>query len=678
MKLLPITSLYYSSPFTIVTWLTLLPCLPCSDALAFAINAGDLSGSLDTTLSYGQLYRVQGQDKNNDDINTNDGNRNFSNGLVSEAFSITSQLKLNYRNYGLTLKGRGYYDSQIMKSNDYFKNNRTPEPSQGMPYNHFTDKARDLSGRKVELLDAYISAHWDVFDHPFSLIVGKQVINWGESMFYRGGVNTGINALDLSTYRLMNYNLSDLKELYIPIEAVSFNLGLTDNLSLEAFYQWRWKKTILPPVGTFFSETDLLADGAHTAWADQAADMFLPIRDIYINALNATGLLANGLKGSPGIDEYGIVQVGRIGKDRPAKDSGQFGISLKYLAQNLNDTEFGLYFVNYHSKEPQLGANMGGYTGYSMLPLVLGQPFWGSSRGFTDLLTDPLGTIERWGIDAGMIMAIDAGGTTRGWREYAENIRLFGISFATTIGPVSVAGELTYSPNTPIGISTTNDIVADLLYQAAFGIDTNPITRMIHGGDGTAMLLGNVETLESTMHNYERVEMFNTSLSAIYMFGQGLTFDSSLLLFNIASEHIHGSSLRYMGYDTSTPPSLTKHSMVERRFTGRPNQSYYEGGTHKDQITRDAFGFTLLLEGTWNNVWHGLTLKPFVVYQEGLKGNSHMLGNFIEGTKAYSVGVRAELDRLEAELQYTEFWGAGRNNQMRDRDNAGFNIKYSF
>ncbi|TNF07927.1 MAG: DUF1302 family protein, partial [Pseudomonadales bacterium] len=33
---------------------------------------------------------------------------------------------------------------------------------------------------------------------------------------------------------------------------------------------------------------------------------------------------------------------------------------------------------------------------------------------------------------------------------------------------------------------------------------------------------------------------------------------------------------------------------------------------------------------------------------------------------------------LEAEIQYTEFYGAGQNNGSRDRDNIGLNVKYSF
>ena len=69
-------------------------------------------------------------------------------------------------------------------------------------------------------------------------------------------------------------------------------------------------------------------------------------------------------------------------------------------------------------------------------------------------------------------------------------------------------------------------------------------------------------------------------------------------------------------------------------------------------------------------------IPAFIVRKEA-KG--HGTGNFIEGRKAYTLGVKATyLNALEAELQYTEFYGAGQNNAGRDRDNVGFNVKYSF
>ncbi|MGA4816575.1 DUF1302 family protein [Pseudomonas aeruginosa] len=46
-----------------------------AQAVEFSFLDNEVSGSLDTTLSCSTLWRVQGQDKSNNDISTNDGNR---------------------------------------------------------------------------------------------------------------------------------------------------------------------------------------------------------------------------------------------------------------------------------------------------------------------------------------------------------------------------------------------------------------------------------------------------------------------------------------------------------------------------------------------------------------------------------------------------------------------------
>lgn len=136
----------------------------------------------------------------------------------------------------------------------------------------------------------------------------------------------------------------------------------------------------------------------------------------------------------------------------------------------------------------------------------------------------------------------------------------------------------------------------------------------------------------------------------------------------IASEHVRGSSLKYTAYNGD-----------ERVYAGRPNGSYVSDYDDGDQITRDAYGYTLAVSGTWNDVYAGVNLAPFAVFKHNFQGNSHQTGNFVEGAMAYTVGLTATyLNSLEAQVQYTEFYGAGQNNAGRDRDNVGVNLKYSF
>ncbi|WP_137972565.1 DUF1302 domain-containing protein [Pseudomonas sp. F(2018)] len=632
--------------FALAGLIPLLLAVPAS-AVEFSFADGEVTGSLDTTLSYGQLYRVQGQDKTNDDTNGNDGNRNFDTGLVSEVFKVTSDLEANYQNYGMFVRGTAFYDTQIMdKRND----NDDFRPSQSYPNNdHFTDETRSSAGNSAEILDAYVYGNWDVGSMPLTVKVGRQVFNWGEGVFYRGGINT-TNPIDAAKFRLPG---SELKEVLVPVEAFNFNIGLTDNLSLESFYQWNWKESAIDPAGTFFSETDLFADGGNTAYT---------LNDSFANPLLAgayNGLVAaNQLSGTDYYDPTtGTIKVASIKSDLNAKNDGQYGFALRYMAEELNSTEFGLYYVNYHAKEPQIYADVNdSYAGFN--PNVLCNTTGGTSCANLQLgaaLGVP-GAAQALAA-AGGLGAIDIANQVGARREYVENIRMYGLSFNTNIGEASVFGEVAYRPNLPVGISATNDLLGDLLGQA-----------LQLGGGGQAAIAGRDVAMSGQIHNYERIEAFNLSLGTIYNFGPAISFDSLMGVAEIASEHARASSLSYTAYDGS-----------KRGFAGRPNGAYVSDYDDEDQISRDAYGYTLALSGTWNDVYAGVNLSPFAVFKHNFQGNSHQTGNFVEGAMAYSVGLRASyLNSLEAEVQYTEYYGGGQNNSGRDRDNLGVNLKYSF
>ncbi|MFB4370442.1 MULTISPECIES: DUF1302 domain-containing protein [unclassified Pseudomonas] len=620
--------------FALAGMLPLLAVAP-AQAAEFSFVDNEISGSLDTTLSYGQLWRVQGQSRDNDDVNVNDGNRNFDTGLVSEVFKITSDLEMNYQNYGLFVRGTAFYDTQIMdKRNDYYSGNRTAQPSQNTPNDDsFTRDTRHAAGRDAQILDAYIYGNWDVAEHPLSARLGRQVFNWGEGLFYRGGVNTS-NPVDGARFRLPG---AELKEVLIPVEAVSFNIGLTDNLSMETFYQFKWKESAIDPVGSYFSETDLFAEGGSTAYSRQPD--LIPLAGLY-SGLTSAGLL----RGGRNVDANGYIKAASIGSDIGARDDGQFGVAFRYIAEQLNSTEFGFYFVNYHSKEPTLAADLGDYSGLDLNAIAAACAAQGPA------CPNPA-------LAAGGLATMDVANSVNARRQYVEDIRMYGFSFNTTLGDASLFGELTYRPNLPIGVAATNDLLGDLLRQAPQVVQGQQVNI-----GGQPLQLGD------QIHNYERVEAYDASLGTIYNFGPSLGFDALTGVAELASEHLRGSDLKYTAFDGST-----------RYYSGRGDSSYTFGYGRSYQVNRNAYGYTLVLSGTWNDVFAGVNLSPYVVYRDDFEGNSYQTGRFVEGRKAYTLGIKAAyMNSLEAELQYTEFSGGGNNNAVRDRDNIGVNVKYSF
>lgn len=627
-----------------------------AQAVEVSLLDDQVSGSLDTTLSYGSVWRVSGRDDVSD-INTDDGNRNFDTGQVSEVFKVTSELLLNYQNYGAFVRGTAAYDTQIKdKHNDYYSTTGGVErPSQAFPNdNQFTQDTRDAASN-AEILDAYVFGNWDVLDRPLSARAGNQVFNWGEGVFYRGGINTS-NPLDAAKFHIPG---SELKEVLVPLQALSFNLGLTDNLSMDAYYQWNWKETTLDAVGSYYSTTDLFGPGGNAAYTDITDPQLQPVIQGLMGAYELvapSGLLGNGPYGTNSYlnPATATFKVANIGNDIEARDSGQWGLAFHYIAEELNATEFGAYFVNYHAKEPTVAIDLNGYKGVDVDTLA------GALAGG---VPGPADYAAAYGI-----ATLDMAGNAVAKRDYVEDIQMYGLSFNTNVGNASVSGEVSYRPNAPISISSTDDLLSDVLTQGLFGLSNianNGASGIADPAQACAALSGKQLCRAGLFENYRRVEMFNTSISTIYNFGPMLSFDSLFGVAELASQHIRGDSLTYTAYDGSV-----------RKLVSSRDKAYSGDNASGNQITADSYGGTVMLGGSWNDVYAGVKLSPYVAYQNDFQGNSDLTGNFSEGSKAYTLGMDASyLNSFEVGLAYTDYRGI---NSLYDRDFVSLSGKYAF
>src|SRR5579864_7602087 len=98
----------------------LLCVLPASPARAFDLyqNANtDLR--FDNTLSYTGGFRLIPRDPALlIDPNSDDGDRNFAPGLVSDRFDLLSQLDFSLGDFGIRVSGKGWYDTAYFGRND--------------------------------------------------------------------------------------------------------------------------------------------------------------------------------------------------------------------------------------------------------------------------------------------------------------------------------------------------------------------------------------------------------------------------------------------------------------------------------------------------------------------------------------------------------------------------------
>jgi hypothetical protein len=310
--------------------------LGAGNALAVDFSVGNVSGSLDSTLSIGFQQRLRGQDcqiisrdnggcarisgelagkGSNPDINmlnADSGNLNYKRGdIVSLVYKGTHDLSLKGPN-GWSSLIRGTWSGDAMASNT----ERTP----------LEHEAKLLMNPHAELLDAYVAKSFNWLDNNAKVKVGNQVVSWGEDIFIPGGVNV-INAID---FRKLHVPGTQLKEVFKPAPMIYVSSGLTDALSVEAYYQMMWNSYTFDPVGTFFSTSDVVGPGR---------------RSFYLPASVGAGTFGDeGTRGALGTPVPGL-------SSHDAPSQGQFGTAFRY---RLGITELGLYYLHYHDKLPQV------------------------------------------------------------------------------------------------------------------------------------------------------------------------------------------------------------------------------------------------------------------------------------------------------------------------------------
>ena len=263
--------------------------------------------------------------------NGDNGNLNYDAGeSFSQLIKGSHELNVQYDNLGVFVRGMYYYDFAMMDSSRDWTN-----PVSGMENNPCDDsEAKKQVCADVRLLDAYFYGDFDLGEMPLSVRVGQQVISWGESTLIGHGISE-INPVDLSRLKAPG---SELTEAFILFGAVWGALGVTENFSIEAFYQLEYKETVIDACGSYFSQADYLAEGCDKLVIQPGPTTYQLAED---PELHSRGFYAER------------------GTDENASDSGQFGIAFKYYAEELNATEFGLYYMNYHSRLPYASAEAG-------------------------------------------------------------------------------------------------------------------------------------------------------------------------------------------------------------------------------------------------------------------------------------------------------------------------------
>jgi len=681
---------------------------PAANAVDFQNADGTFTGSWDTTLTYGQAWRIESRDCRLIAVadggcgrspNIDDGDLNYGTDMFSRALKATTEFSLNSRGMGVFVRASGLYDDAA----DHTE--RTP----------LTADSRDLVKSYVRLLDAFFFTKFDIGKMSADLRLGRQVVSWGESTFIQNGINV-INPFDVAALRVPG---SELKEGFLPIEMVNFRLQFSDNFSGQAIYMTKWDATKPEPAGSYFSSNDFAPTGGEKvvlgfgSFSDQGVDF--------------TSL------GGPYIHDF--QQVKRL-PTKEASDNGQYGFNFKYFAPELNNgTEFGLFFLNYHSRVPlisgQTGTQAGVGNGFGALNAV-GAAAQGLAAGL------PINAAIATAAQLGVSRAAAAGGNldlatatayatigantqlSRGdvtqqatnlatheyaktagyYTEYPEDIKLIGLSFNTQLqwGGIALQGEVAYRKDVPLQYDDVEVLFAALspLEQGLATLRGTPLPATCPAGNYAAATLTRCGQLgaygvnqkiqgwglfDTYQGQFTLTKTFATILGAsqFVLVGEaGLTYVSGMP--DKQDGGPNGRGLRFNGPGTNVSgneelkgkhcPTLSFADCVALNLVEPQNR--FADATSWGYRIAGRLEYPGLM-GPWN-------VLPRFSWQQDVSGTTPGPGgNFVEGRYGLTLGVEANLRATWAlDMSWTKFGGAGQYNDINDRDFVAANIKYSF
>lgn len=380
----------------------------------------------------------------------------------------------NYQQVGFGPGDRGFVNTgdpvttAILRNVVYFPNNRIYGAG-GVVHSRRSDsEVLRQAGTNLQLMDAVLTGKFAIpGDRQLTVKLGRQVVNWGESTTLV--INSINQANPVNANNLFRTGFQ-LEELYTPVGMLFASTEIGKGLSVEGFYQFEWQPVQIPTPGTYFSFLDVGTNNA--------------VRNVSISfggGAEDPNSLARPQNNPLALIAGTSLNIERL-PDHEARSSGQYGVAFKYYADWLNNgTELGAYFMNYHSKLP--------YGSFYATQPSCARAAGNSQHRDATMATDivnvlpvslcpdlPINRVlagQDPNLATSSVAPLD---TARFQLEYPENIHLLGMSFNTTVGSLSLQGEVAYRPHAPLQVATV-----DLAF-AAFG----PTLTRCHDNIGCA------------------------------------------------------------------------------------------------------------------------------------------------------------------------------------------------
>jgi hypothetical protein len=635
------------------------------------------------------------------------GTLNYDKGdRFSTPFKLVSDIEIRKGNFGGLVRFKAWYD-QALNENDVRLGNQAnnyngvrpglgPQPGGtfippldgNWPRQPLSDVAFEDEQKfdNAMLLDAYLYGTFEVGNSDLQLRLGRQVVNWGESVFIQG-INQ-INPIDVPAARRPG---TELKEVLQPVGMAYLNWGFGFG-SVEAFYQFEWQNTSIDSCGTYWAVTE----GIISSRAGQC-NAATHITQVYGSAL-PNGVIVPQLGSNVFAQANGLYVPLVNGKD--ASDTGQFGLAIRIPVDAIS-TEFGIYGMNIHSRLPMISGISGtnpdeipepyrtiliqqGVVGFDTGPGGIQLPFW--------RLT-PTATIRNPAPVHAALIAQATGGAVqvnpgRSYWEYPEDIQIYGLTAATNLFGWSVSAEASHQIDVPVQVNG-NDLLQSLL--TFLGPNGEEGVAAALQGDGG--YLRGYDLFDKTQFQVNTVKTFSNIIGAenlVFIGEVGFQwndvpdFQDSVrygrgFMFGVGSNPFTDAQLAARGVTTEdgtcslAATAFGVATILNPTYNPAPNGCKNDG-----YVTDHSWGYRLRVSADYNNVFDsGVTVTPSVFWAHDVDGVS-MDPTFIEDRQTLGLGLRFNYNKkYTLEFNYVDY-AAADFDPLQDRDYYSVSASVTF
>lgn len=601
----------------------LLACGGQAKAFEFETEDG-WKGTFNNTISIGASWRAESPDsglysgpdgvragygrRGTGGSNTDSGNLNWDKGdRFATPVKLLSELSMRKGDLGGFMRVKAWYDQALNRETVRAGNgDQSPRYATGR---RLSDSSQpDLNKYDgVALLDAYVYNTFDVGGKALQLRAGRQVVNWGESLFIQG-VNQ-LNPIDIPA---LNKPGTEVKEALLPVWSLYGNLGLGNGTSVEAFYQLKWEQTILDSCGGYWSPAE---------WA------------ISTSAGSGCKAAATTLNGASNAATFAAGNYIPLSRGKDGKDSDQWGLAFRTPIEII-DSELGVYAMKINSRVPIISARAGSN--------LVGTPLQAATG-----LINPIPALSALGLTS----------TTAFW-EYPNGINIYGLSLSTNIAGWSVGAELSHTPNQPVQING-NDLLQGLL--AGIGPMGSRGVSTAMRGEGSYFT--GFERVRKSQFQVNTIKVLPAMLGA----SQGLLLAEAGMQWNDLPNDGRRFGRGFIFGFASDPTVPFGGSTCSSPVPVLVNPQR-DGCRSDGFVTKFAWGYRLKASLDFPGLIGGFTVTPSVFWGHDVNGYSSD-SQFVENRRALGLAVKFDYQKRYAlDIGYTTFGNQAKYDPFHDRD----------